>query len=421
MPVSHGARLLTVVAVRRGRSETVEPRVRIPRVVTVLALSIFALGTSEFVIVGLLPEMATDLGVSIPQTGYLVSAFAIGMTVGAPLTAVLTLRLPRRTTALAAMAAFIAGTVVAALSADYALLLVSRVLTAVATATFWVVASVVTVSVVGPHDRARALSVLLAGLTVASVAGVPLGTMVGQHLGWRAAFWAIAAVAVVGLVGVATTVRGGAAGAPSGGLAAELAVFRLPRLWLALATTVLYQSGAVGLLSYVAPLLTDVSGLDPGWVPAVLLGYGAGGVVGVVTGGRLADRYPWWTLFGALGAVVVVLALVAVFAPVPVVAVVMVVLLGVVAFAVAAPLNARVFGLAGAAPTLAGATNTAAGNLGNTIGPALGGAAIGAGFGYTAPAWLGVALAGAAIGVGLVSWRLDAPARNTGVSENAAA
>jgi MFS transporter, DHA1 family, chloramphenicol resistance protein len=382
-------------------------RTRVPGVVAVLALGIVALGTSEFLLVGLLPAMSADLGVSIPQVGYLISAFAIGMAVGAPLMAVLTLRLPRRTTALAALVVFVIGNVVAALVDDYPLLLIARVLTAVATATFWVVASVVTVSAVGPQDRARALSVLLAGLTVANVAGVPLGTLIGQQLGWRAAFWAVAAVALVALVGVALTVREGSAGEPSRGVAAELAAFRRGRLWLALLTTVLYQSAAVGVLSYVTPLLTEVSGVDPGWVPVVLLGFGVGSLAGIIAGGRLADRFPWWTLFGSLGAAVAVLAVVALFAPVTAVAVTAVVLLGVVAFVVAAPLNARVFVLAGGAPTLASATNTVAFNVGNTAGPALGGAAIAAGFGYTAPAWLGVALVAGAIAVGLVSRALD--------------
>jgi DHA1 family chloramphenicol resistance protein-like MFS transporter len=383
-------------------------RGRIPRVVVVLALGIFALGTSEFMIVGLLPAMSADLGVSVPQVGYLISAFAIGMAVGAPVMAVLTLRLPRRTTALAALAVFVVGNAVAALAGGYSLLLVARVGTAIATATFWVVASVITVSAAGPQDRARALSVLLAGLTVANVAGVPLGTVIGQQLGWRAAFWAIAGVAAIALVGVALTVREGSAGAPSGGLAAELVVFRRGRLWLALLTTVLYQSAAVGLLSYLSPLLIEVSGVEAGWVPVVLLGFGVGSVVGVVTGGWLADRFPWWTLFCSLGAAVAVFALVALLAPVTVVVVTAIVLLGVVAFVVAAPLNARVFALAGAASTLASASTTVAFNVGNTIGPALGGAAIDAGLGYTAPAWLGVLLAACATVVGLVSWTVDA-------------
>lgn len=163
----------------------------------------------------------------------------------------------------------------------------------------------------------------------------------------------------------------------------------------------------VGAFSYIAPLLTDVTGLDPGWVPAVLFGFGLGGLVGVTVGGRLADAHPWSTLFGALGAGGVLLGLVALLAPVSAVVVGFVVLLGAVAFIAGAPLNARVFGLAGAAPTLASATNTSAFNVGNSLGPALGGLAITAGFGYTAPAWLGVALMSGALGLGLLSWRLD--------------
>ena len=169
-------------------SAAVASQTRVPRVVAVLALSIFVLGTSEFMITGLLPEMARDLAVSIPQTGYLISAFAIGMIVGAPLMAVVTLAMPRRTTLVASLVVFVAGHVLAALASDYAVVLVARVLTALATATFWVVAAVVAVSMVGEHLRARALAVLLSGLTIATVLGIPLGTVVGQQLGWRATF-----------------------------------------------------------------------------------------------------------------------------------------------------------------------------------------------------------------------------------------
>jgi DHA1 family chloramphenicol resistance protein-like MFS transporter len=382
-------------------------RAAIPRVVPVLALSIFALGTSEFMIAGLLPELAADLRVGIPEAGYLISAFAVGMIVGAPTMAVLTLRLPRRTTLLAALAVFAVGHVIGALAQEYAVLLVARVVTAVATGAFWAVAAVVTVSAVGPELRARALSVLLAGLTVANVAGVPLGTLVGQEFGWRSTFWGVGALAAVGAVGVLASVPERTAGAPQPRLAAEFAAFRRGRLWLALGTTALYQSAMIGAFSYIAPLLTDVTGLEARWVPGVLLGFGIGSLIGVVVGGRLADAHPWSTLFGALAAAGTLLGLVALFAPVPVAVVGLVVLLGVVAFIAGAPLNARVFALAGSAPTLASATNTSAFNVGNSVGPALGGLAIAAGWGYTAPAWLGVALAAGAIAVGVVSWRLD--------------
>lgn len=382
-------------------------RTRIPRVVPVLALSISVLGTTEFMIAGLLPGLAADLSVSIPQAGYLISAFAVGMIVGAPSMAIATLRLPRRTTLVTALVVFVVGHVIGALAQDYGVLVVARVVTAVATGAFWSVAAVVTVSSVGPGDRARALSVLLAGLTVANVVGIPLGTLVGQQFGWRAAFWAVAGLAVLGVVGVLTTVPNRAADQPAPRLSAEFAAFRRGRLWVALGTTALYQSAMIGTVSYVVPLLTDVTGLDPAWTPAVLLGFGVGSFAGVIVGGRLADARPWATLFGALGAAALLLGLLAALATVPVAAVGLIVLLGAVAFVAAAPLNARVFALAGEAPTLASATNTSAFNVGNSLGPAVGGLAIAAGLGYTAPAWIGVLLAIGAIGMGLLSWRLD--------------
>jgi MFS transporter, DHA1 family, chloramphenicol resistance protein len=249
--------------------------------------------------------------------------------------------------------------------------------------------------------------VLLAGLTVSNVAGIPLGTLVGQQFGWRASFWAVGALAALGVVGVLTSVRNRAPGDAPPRLSAELVAFRNGRIWLAFGTTALYQASVVGLVSYIAPLLTEVTGLDAVWVPVVQLGFGVGSFVGVVIGGRIADAHPWSTLFGSLAGVIALLALVGLFAPVPVVMVALVVLLGVVAFVIAAPLNARVFALAGAAPTLASATNTSAFNVGNSLGPALGGLAIAAGLGFTAPAWLGVGLALGAAGLGLVSWRLD--------------
>ncbi|WP_433288680.1 Cmx/CmrA family chloramphenicol efflux MFS transporter [Pseudonocardia sp. CA-142604] len=380
---------------------------RIPRVVPVLALSIFALGTSEFMIAGLLPQLASDLRVGIPEAGYLISAFAVGMIVGAPAMAVLTLRLPRRTTLLAALGVFVVGHVVSALAPQYGILLAARVVTAVATGAFWAVAAVVTVSVVVPQLRARSLAVLLGGLTVANVAGVPLGTLVGQQFGWRSAFWAVGALAAVSALGVMLSVPPGTGRGAAPRVAAELAAFRHGRLWLALGTTALYQSAMIGAFSYVAPLLTEVAGIEERWVPAVLLGFGLGSLVGVVVGGRLADPYPWPTLFGGLASAGLLLGLVGVFAREPVVVAGLVVLLGAIAFIAGAPLNARVFALAGAAPTLASATNTSAFNVGNSLGPALGGLAIGAGWGFTAPAYLGVLLAAGAIVVALVSWRLD--------------
>lgn len=380
---------------------------RVPGVVPVLALGIAALGTSEFLVAGLLPAMAADLGVGIPQIGYLISAFAVGMIVGAPAMAVLTLRLPRRTTLVAMLVVVIAAHVLGALAQSYPLLLVVRVVTAVATGGFWAVAAVVTVSSVAPSARARALSWLLGGLTVANVAGIPLGTVVGQALGWRAAFGAVAVLAAAGLAGVLLAVPGASASAPPPRLSDELAAFRRGRLWLALGTTALYQSAAMGTAAYVAPLLIDVAGLAPGWVPTVQFGFGLAGLVGITIGGRVADARPWATLFGALAGATALLAALGVGAGEPAVAVPVLVALGLIAFVAAAPLNARVFALAGAAPTLASSTNTSAFNVGNALGPALGGLAIAAGWGLTSPTLIGVVLVAGSIALATVSFTVD--------------
>lgn len=382
-------------------------RERVPVVVYVLALCVFSVGTSEFMVAGILPDMAADLAVTIPEAGYLISAFAVGMIVGAPVTAALTLQLPRRTTLLAALAVVVAGHLAGALAPDYGVVLVTRVVSAVATGAFWAIAGVVTVSSVGPRARARALSVMLAGLTVANIAGVPLGAVLGQAFGWRAPFWAVAALAVAGIAGVLLSVPGGGPVGERPRLASELAVFRRGQLWLAIATIAFYAAALTGMLSYLAPLLVEVAGIDARWIPAVLLALGVGSFAGVLLGGRLGDAHPWPTLFGALGGVGALMGLTALFAGVPVAVVVLVLLLGGVSYVAAAPLNARVYALAGAAPTLASAANTAAFNIGNAIGPAVGGLAIAAGWGYTSPAWLGVVLIAAAAAVALLARHRD--------------
>ncbi|MFP5022199.1 MFS transporter [Pseudonocardia phyllosphaerae] len=382
-------------------------RTRVPRVVTVLALSIFVLGTSEFVITGILPEMATDLRVSVSDIGYLISAFAVGMIVGAPLMAVLTLRLPRRTTLVTMLVVVVAAHVAGALAGSYALLLVVRVVTAFGTGGFWAVAAVVTVSSVGPADRARALARLLAGLTVSNVVGIPLGTLVGQSFGWRATFWMIALLGLAGLVGVLAMVPRGRGRGEAPSLASETAVFRRGRLWLALGTTALYQAGMIAMLAYLTPLLITVAGLPAAAVPVVQVALGLGSLAGITLGGRFADRHLWRTLFAALIGATLLLALLGLTAAVPGFAPVVAVALGFVAFVAAAPLNARVFSLAGAAPTLASATNTSAFNVGNSLGPALGGLAIAAGWGLTSPPLIGAVLTVGAIGLALVARGVD--------------
>lgn len=380
---------------------------RIPVVVYVLCFNIMALGTTEFVIAGLLPELADEFSVSIPTAGLFVSGFAVAMAVGAPVLAALTLRLPRRSTLMAAMALFAAGHVLSAMAGTYGVFMASRIVSAVATGAFWAVASVVTVSMVEARIRARALAVLIGGLTVANVAGVPLGTLVGQQLGWRSTFWLLALLAVVGLVSVWRTVPADGAATSSRGVRAELGTFRAPRMWVALATIALFQAAVMGWFSYLAPLLTDVAGMSESWVPAVLTLFGVGSLVGVQLGGRFGDGRPWHTLYGALGALSLGLALVAVSAGNPVLLGVAVLFVGVSAFTAAAPVTSRVLGLAGPAPTLASAATVTAFNVGNTVGPWLGGVTISAGLGYRAPAAMALMLALSALALGVLSRRMD--------------
>lgn len=379
---------------------TDKPRAaRIPLSVYVLGLSVFALGTSEFMLSGILQPLARDMDVSIPQAGMLISAFAIGMVVGAPVLAAATLKLPRRTTLLALLAVFLLGHVAGAVAPTYEVLMVSRVVSALACAGFWAVGAAVAVSLVAMNARARAMAIMVGGLSVANIAGVPAGAFLGQQAGWRSAFWAVAVLAGVALVGVAFLVPRTAAptGDQAPSLRNELGIYRDKQVWLALLTIALNGAAVFALFSYLGPLLTDVAGLDESWVPTVLGLFGLGGLIGTVIGGRIADAHLFGTMYGGIAASTVVLALLALLAEYRFAAVGLALMLGVTAFTTAPALNARMFNVANAAPTLAGATTTASFNIGNTVGPWLGGLVISAHLGYQAVAWTGAGLAAAGV------------------------
>lgn len=386
----------------------VAPAQRVPGAVYMLGLSVFALGTSEFMLSGLLQPLARDLGVSIPQAGLLVSAFAIGMVVGAPLLAAATLRLPRRTTLVVLLAIFGVGQIVGALAPNYSVLFVSRVVSALACAGFWAVGAAVAVSLVPVTARARAMAIMVGGLSVANIFGVPAGAFLGQAWGWRSAFWAVAVLSAVGLVGVLMMVP--RTKAPTGAdrpvLRREIRIYADRQVWLAVAVTALNAGAVFALFSYLSPLLTKVAGLDEGWVPTVLALFGVGALIGTFVGGRVADAHLFGTMYVGIAASAAVLGLLALTASNPVVAVSLSLLLGVTAFFTAPAINARMFNVAGAAPTLAGATTTASFNIGNTMGPWLGGLVISAGWGYPAVAWVGAALAAAALAGTAVASRL---------------
>jgi DHA1 family chloramphenicol resistance protein-like MFS transporter len=375
-----------------------------PIAVYVLGLSIFAQGTSELMLAGLLPELSADLHVSIPAAGLLISAFAAGMLVGAPVLAVVTLRWSRRTALLLFLGVFALTHVAGALTPNYAVLLATRVVGAFVYAGFWSVAAVTVVALVPVTSRARAMSVVTGGLTIATIVGLPAGTVLGQHLGWQAAFWAVAVLCVLAMGGVLATIPGGRPDAEqTPRLREELCALANSRLWLAFCTTALVTTTILVIFSYLAPLLIQTTGLTPDAVPGVLALYGLGSFIGITVGGRYADALPFHTLFIGIAGLSGLSAILALTAGSPVIAIAVIALLGGFGFATNPALNGRVFSLAGNAPTLATATNFSSFNVGITAGPWLGGLAIDAGADYSALGWIAVATGLTALGTVVVA------------------
>ncbi|BDU01378.1 Cmx/CmrA family chloramphenicol efflux MFS transporter [Nocardia sputorum] len=369
-----------------------------PVAIYVLGLSIFAQGTSELMLAGLLTEMAGDLGVSVPRAGLLISGFALGMLVGAPVLAVATLRWSRRTALLAFLAVFVGTHVVGALTSDYWVLFATRVVGAFVYAGFWAVAATTAISLVPVTARGKAMSIVAGGLTLAIIIGLPAGTVIGQQLGWRAAFWAVALLSAAAGIGVLAKIPGGRTDAPLR-LRTELRTMMRPALWLSYATTALSIAALMVTFAYLGALLSRTTGLADGWIPVVLGVYGLGAFLGIVLGGRTADDHPLTSLYVGITGGVLTSALLALTMEHAVPVVLLSFLLGAFGFGINPTLNSRVFTLAGDAPTLAGATNISSFNVGITAGPWLGGLAIGAGLGYPAVAWIGVVLGVAALAV----------------------
>ncbi|MDK9500944.1 MFS transporter [Streptomyces katrae] len=378
-----------------------------PVAVYILGLSVFALGTSEFMLSGLLPPIAEDMGVTIPQAGLLISAFAIGMVVGAPLLAVATLRLPRRTTLVCLISLFGLGQVAGALAPSYAFLFASRVVSALACAGFWAVGAAVAIAMVDKDQRARAMAVMIGGLSIANVLGVPAGAFLGEQFGWRSAFWSVGAASAVALAGILALIPKIPLPDEKPRLGRELRIYRDRQVWLSIGVTALAAGGVFCAFSYLSPMLTDVAGLDAKWVPWILGLFGVGALLGTTVGGRIADAHLFGVTLWGITASTVFLGALTVLASGAAAAIALSFLLGVSAFFTAPALNARIFNVAGAAPTLAGATATAAFNLGNTGGPWLGGTVIDAGFGFSAPAWAGAAMTVTALALTALALRLE--------------
>ncbi|MEU7376695.1 Cmx/CmrA family chloramphenicol efflux MFS transporter [Streptomyces albidoflavus] len=374
-----------------------------------LALAVFAMGTSEFMLAGLVPDIAADLGVTVAATGALTSAFAVGMVVGAPLVAALARGRSRRTSLLGFVLTFAAAHVASALTSSFPLLVGLRVVAAVAKAGFLAVALTTAAALVPPARTGRALAVLLAGTTLATVAGVPAGSVLGTLLGWRATFWAVAALCLPAALGILLGVPAGrapgqAAGGP--GLRAELAQLARVRLLLVMLLAALVNAATFGAFTFLAPVVTGTAGLGPWWVPAALVLFGTGSFTGVTLAGRLADRHP-----GRLVAVTGPLLLggwaaLALLAHLPLALLPLLFVQGALAFALGTTLITRVLKEATTAPTLSGAYATAALNLGATTGPLLAALTLPTPLGERGPLWTAALLVTLCLLTGLTCRRL---------------
>ncbi|MGY2898139.1 DHA1 family inner membrane transport protein [Curtobacterium sp. PvP017] len=367
-----------------------------------LALGGFGIGLTEFVITGLLPEVAADYSVTETTAGWLVTGYALAVIVGALGLTAATTRLPRKPVLLGLLVLFIVGNTLSAIAPTYEVMMSGRVIAALCHGAFFGIGSVVAANMVERSKRASAVALMFTGLTASNVLGVPFGTFLGQALGWRSTFWAIVVIGVVALVGVLVlvpTVR--AAETPS--LARELGAFRSGQVWLSLGMTVLGYGGMFGAFTYIAYTLTSVSGFPSSAVPWLLVVFGVGLFVGNFVGGKLAARSIDRTLLVVLVALTVVLGLFALVATSPVLTVIALVLMGAFGFATVPALQTRVMQYADHAPTLASGANIAAFNLGNALGAWIGGLTIAAGLGYTSPIWAGAGITLAAVALTLVA------------------
>ncbi len=378
-----------------------------------LALAAFAIGTSEFVIMGLLPDLSADLHVSIPGAGLLVTGYALGVVVGAPILAVATARLPRRAALLGLIGAYAAGNLLCAVSPTYGLLMAARVATALCHGAFFGIGSIVAGGLVPPARRGQAIAIMFSGLTLANVLGVPAGTALGQAAGWRATFWCVAAIALAATAAIAWALPR-LPRPEAGGLLAEFRVLRKPQVVLAMLMSLLGSASLFSVFTYITPMLEHVTRLSPHAVTWLLLLFGVGITAGNLLGGRLGDWRLMASIAGVQAGLIATLALLVVTLPHAVPAGATVLLWGVLTFAVATPLQMRVIDSAPEAPNLVATLNQGAFNLGNATGAWLGGAALGAGLAYGELPWLGAALGAAALMSTSISIRLERGGRQGG-------
>jgi len=384
-----------------------------PIALLALTAGAFGIGTTEFVIMGLLLQVSTDLHVSIATAGLLISGYALSVAVGAPVLTIASRSLPRKTVLLALMVIFTLGNLACALAPGYGWLMAARVITALAHGTFFGVGSVVATSLVPRERRASAIAIMFTGLTAATLLGVPAGAWLGAQFGWRATFWAVTLIGAVAFAVIAAFVPGeragddGAATAPAA-LRDELAVLARPQVLRGLALTVLGFAGVFTVFTYIQPLLLRVTGVSQNAVSPILLVLGAGLAVGNLLGGRLADRAPMRALLATLAALAFVFAAMHWMIVAPWSAVLFVALLGIAAFATVAPMQLHVLEKAsGAGQNLASSLNIAAFNLGNALGAWAGGLTVESGPGLQSLGWVAAAITLAGFGIALWSSAAD--------------
>ncbi len=365
-----------------------------------LALAVFAMGTSEFMLAGLLPDIVSDLGVPVGTAGALTSSFALGMVVGAPLMAVLTRRRPARASLLGFVLAFSAAHVVGAVTSSFSVLLATRVVAALANSGFLAVALTTAATLVAPGEKGRALAVLLSGTTVATIAGVPGGAVLGAFLGWRAPFWAVAVLCLPAALGVLAGVParpGEATGADGPALRAEFAQLRSRRLLLVMLLGALVNAATFASFTFLAPVVTDAAGLGELWIPVALVLFGAGSFAGVTVAGRLSDRRPGLVLAAGGPLLLAGWPALALLADEAVALLTLVFALGALSFAVGGTLITQVLYAAAGAPTLSGAYATAALNTGAATGPLLAATTLDTDAGDLGPLWTSTTLVALAL------------------------
>ncbi|RMO84633.1 Major facilitator transporter [Pseudomonas syringae pv. philadelphi] len=375
-----------------------------PLSLLILALSAFAIGTTEFVIMGLLPDVAADLGVSIPGAGWLVTGYALGVAVGAPFMAMATAKLPRKAALVTLMGIFIIGNLLCALASDYNVLMFARVVTALCHGAFFGIGSVVAAGLVPANRRASAVALMFTGLTLANVLGVPLGTALGQYAGWRSTFWAVTVIGVIALIGLIRFL-------PTNrneeklDMRAELGALKGAGIWLSLSMTALFSASMFTLFTYIAPLLGEVTGVSPNGVTWTLLLIGLGLTAGNVIGGKMADRRLSSTLIAVFVSMAVISTALSWTSAALIPTEITLFLWAVAAFAAVPALQINVVTFGKAAPNLVSTLNIGAFNVGNALGAWVGGSVIAHGLGLTSVPLAAAVLAVLALLITLITFR----------------